>query len=190
MDFLRKVFILTAMAFAAPLCAQLPQPAQPQALQQPTPYGPPPISITDIALAYTGEEEGMQVQIEAWDPAGPTMGGMLGARIDYFLVEPAPIVLENGERFELDDLRITAFGLDGDVLAGAPLKLSLEAPEGMLSLDLAVESRSLFALGPGIARLWVDALLPRGTGTGEHYRLPVVILVHEPASPTLTRRPL
>jgi hypothetical protein len=178
MDFLRTVFVLTAMAFAAPLYAQLPQPAQPQPLQQPTPYGPPPITITDIALAYTGEEEGTQLRIEAWDPAGPTMGEMLGPRrIDYFLVEPAPIVLENGERFELEDLRITAFGLNGDVLAGAPLKLSLEAPEGMLSLDLALDSQSLFALGPGIARLWIDALLPRGTGTGEHYRLPVVILV-------------
>ena len=105
------------------------------------------------------------------------MGEMLGARIDYFLVEPATIVLENGGRFELEDLQITAFGLDGDVLARAPLKLSLEAPDGMLSLDLAVGDQSLFALGPGIARLWIDALLPRGTGTGEHYRLPVVILV-------------
>ncbi len=178
MDFMRTVLVLTALAFAAPLCAQLPQPAQPQPLQQTAPYGPPPISTTEIALAYTGDEEGMQPEIEAWDPAGPTMGEMLGARIDYFLVEPAPmIVLGNGERFELEDLQITAFGLDGDVLGGAPLKLSLEAPEGMLSLDLARESQSLFALGPGIARLWIDALLPRGTGTGEHYRLPVVILV-------------
>ncbi len=177
MAYLRTVLVLTAMALAAPLCAQLPQPAQAQPIQRPTAYGPPPISITEIALAYTSDEDSMQLQIEAWDPAGPTMGEMLGERIDYFLVEPAPIVLENGERFELEDLQISAFGLNGNVLVGAPLKLSLEAPEGMLSLDLAVESQSLFALGPGIARLWVDALLPRGTGTGEHYRLPVVILV-------------
>ena len=178
---MRTVFVLAAMAFAAPLCAQLLQPAQPQPQPQPSqrsaPYGPPPISTTDVALAYTGDEQDVQLQLEAWDPAGPTVGEMLGARIDYFLVTPATIELENGGRFELEDLQITAFGLDGDVLSGAPLKLSLEAPQGMLSPDLVLESQSLFALGPGIARLWVDALLPRGTGTGEHYRLPVVILV-------------
>ncbi len=177
MYLMRTIVATTAMALAAPLCAQLLQPTQGQPYQQPTPYAPPTISITDVALAYTGDDDDRRPQVEAWDPAGPTMGEMLGSRIDYFLVEPAPIVLENGERFELEDLQITAFGLDGDVLAGAPLKLSLEAPEGMLSTDIAVESHSLFALGPGIARLWVDALLPRGTGTGEHYRLPVVIIV-------------
>jgi len=177
MNFMRTIFVLTAMAIAAPLCAQLPQPAPPQPIQRAVTGGPPPISITDIALAYTGDDAGRPLQIEDWDPAGPAMGGMLGTRLDYFLVEPATIVLENGGRFELEDLRITAYGLNGDVLGGAPLKLSLEAPEGMLSPDLALESQSLFALGPGIARLWVDALLPRGTGTGEHYRLPVVVLV-------------
>lgn len=160
------------MVFATPLCAQLPQP-----FQRPAPLEPPAISVTEIALAHTGDEANARLQVEAWDPAGPTMGDLLGARIDYFLVEPATIVLRNGERFELENLRITAFGLNGEVLAGAPLKLSLEAPEGMLSPDLALESHSLFALGRGIARLWIDALLPRGTGTGEHYRLPVVILV-------------
>lgn len=177
MDLMRTTLAMTAIALAAPLFAQVLQPAQPQPFRQPTPYAPPSISITDVALAYTGDEDDTPLQIEDWDPAGPTMGGMLGSRIDYFLVEPAPIVLQSGERFELEDLQITAFGLDGDVLAGAPLKLSLEAPEGMLSPDIAVESHSLFALGPGIARLWIDALLPRGTGTGEHYRLPVVIIV-------------
>lgn len=178
MDLLRVIFALTALGLAAPLGAQLLQPAQPQPAQRTGPIGGlPPITITDIALIYTGGEEDARIQVEAWDPAGPTMGEMLGARIDYFLVEPAPIVLANGGRFELGNLRVSAFGLDGDRLAGAPLKLSLEAPEGMLSLELALDSQTLFALGPGIARLWVDALLPRGTGTGEHYRLPVVVIV-------------
>ncbi len=177
MDFIRTVLALAALASSATLFAQPPQPVTPRPLQRLAPYRPPPISTTEIALAYTGEAQGARLQIEDWDPAGPAMGEMLGARIDYFLVEPATIVLENGGRFELENLQVTAFGLDGDILGGAPLKLSLEAPEGMLSLDLAVESQSLFALGPGIARLWIDALLPRGTGTGELYRLPVVILV-------------
>ena len=171
MDFMRAIFALTALGLAGPLYAQ------PQPFQSAEPVGLSPITITDIALAYTAAEERAPLRVEAWDPAGPAMGEMLGTRIDYFLVEPAPIVLANGGRFELENLRITAYGLDGDVLSGAPLKLSLEAPDGMLSLELALDSQSLFALGPGIARLWVDALLPRGTGTGEHYRLPVVILV-------------
>ena len=175
MDFMRTGLRFAAMALAALICVQ---PAQAQRLQRTGPIGgPPPISTTDIALAYTGEEADARLQLEEWDPAGPAMGEMLGARIDYFVVAPATIVLENGERFALEDLRITAFGLHGDVLAGAPLKLSLEAPQGMLSPDLALESHSLFALGRGIARLWIEALLPRGTGTGEHYRLPVVIVV-------------
>jgi len=172
------MFAITALGLAAPLCAQLLQPpARPQPLQPAQTTAPPPVTTTDIALVYTDAEEDQPLQVETWDPAGPTMGQLLGTRIDYFLVEPATIVLANGGRFELENLRITAYGLDGDVLGGAPLKLSLEAPDGMLSLDLALDSQSLFALGPGIARLWVDALLPRGTGTGEHYRLPVVVLV-------------
>lgn len=178
MNLVRALFAVTALGLAAPLCAQLPQPpARPQPLQPAQPVPPLPITVTDIALVYTHAEEGQPLRIEAWDPAGPTMGELLGTRIDYFLVEPATISLANGGRFELENLRITAYGLDGDVLGGAPLKLSLETPDGMLSLDLALDNQSLFALGPGIARLWVDALLPRGTGTGEHYRLPVVILV-------------
>ena len=158
---MRGLILLLASITAAPLAAQSVE--------------PPAVTVTEIALVYTGEEEGMRPQVEPWDPAGPTMGNMLSARIDYFLVAPAPIVLENGARFDLSDLEITAYGLNGNVFGGAPLKLSLEAPEGVLSLELALDNQSLFALGPGIARLWVDALLPRGTG--EHYRLPVVILV-------------
>lgn len=178
MNLVRAIIAVTALGLCAPLYAQLLQPAQPQPVQRTGPIGgPPPVTITDIALVYTDAEEDQPLRVEAWDPAGPAMGELLGTRIDYFLVEPATISLANGGRFALANLRITAYGLDGDVLGGAPLKLSLEAPDGMLSLDLALNSQSLFALGPGIARLWVDALLPRGTGTGEHYRLPVVVLV-------------
>jgi hypothetical protein len=102
---------------------------------------------------------------------------MAGERVDYFTVVPATIELRAGESFDLHLLAIETHGLDGGPVGGAPLKLELEAPDGLLDLALATTNAQLAARAPGIARLWVESYLPRGTGTGEHYRLPVVVLV-------------
>jgi len=141
----------------------------------------PPVSVqlpvTDIAQAYTAAAGRAQLAVEPWDPAGPTLGEKLGTRVDYFTVTPAPIVLTSGQSLALTDLVITAYGLNGNVVEAAPLKLSLEAPPDAVSLERAVETQRLLAIRPGIGRLWIESQLLRGTGTGERFRLPVVIIV-------------
>ncbi|HEX9877572.1 MAG TPA: hypothetical protein VGC50_13045 [Gammaproteobacteria bacterium] len=132
-----------------------------------------------FGYAYTMEQTARELELHVWEDDGPSLGfGFAGARVDYFTVEPVALRLYPGERYSLRRLRILARDLHGEVFAGAPLKLWLEAPEGLIDLStFASEEPTLVALRPGIGRLWIESLLPRGTGTGELYRLPVVIIV-------------
>jgi hypothetical protein len=135
------------------------------------------IELVPIALAYSPREGQAEIEIEPWSEGGPSLGGTSAGRVDYFTVEPATIELEVGASFELADLEITAHGLSGNPVWHAPLQVELEAPPELLSLADALESQRLLAIQPGIGRLWLESVLPRGTGTGERYRLPVVIIV-------------
>jgi hypothetical protein len=134
---------------------------------------------TPFGYTYSLEANAPEPELHVWENDGPSLGmGFSGARVDYFTVEPVAIRLRAGERYSLRGLRILARDLDGEIFAGAPLKLSLEAPAGLVDLPaLASDAATLVALRPGIGRLWIESLLPRGTGTGELYRLPVVIIV-------------
>ena len=162
---------IAAIAFAQPLPI-------PQLEPEPEPVEEIPAApLTDIALAYTPDEGATALTVEAWDAGGATLGDTLGARVDYFLVEPASIRLTVGGRFDLATLDIVVHGLNGNDVPRAPLKLSLEAFDGLVDLELARNEQILLAAAPGIGRLWIESLLPRGTGTGERYRLPVVIVV-------------
>jgi len=155
--------------------------AQPIPLPPPTPLTEPEpprtAVVTDVALVYSPAEGETGIVVEPWDASGPTVGGGLGARVDYFTVEPAAITLAVGQNFSLGDFSITAHGLNGNTVERAPLKVSLEAFEGLIDIDLALADQRLLATQRGIGRLWIESLLPRGTGTGEHYRLPIVIVV-------------
>jgi hypothetical protein len=168
-------FILVTGLMVAGLAA-----TQPLPLPTPTraPIPPPPAAVlTDIAVAYAADEGMQRLRVEAWEEAGPAMGNLVGARVDYFTVEPATIELLSGTSFELNELAIFTHGLHGGLVGGAPLKLTLEAPEGLVDIALALQDQRLLATQRGIGRLWIESLLPRGTGTGERYRLPVVIIV-------------
>jgi hypothetical protein len=162
------------IAAAAAVAQPLPLPQTPPGASVPE---PPAAVATDIALAYTSDDGSGALRIESWDAAGATVGGSIGMRVDYFTIEPAVLELAVGASFPLSDLRLVAHGLNGGEIGGAPLKLTLEAPESLVDVALARESQRLLATGAGIGRLWIEALLPRGTGTGEHFVLPVVIIV-------------
>lgn len=167
MDFMRVMIVIAAAALTATAAAQL----------VPVPFELPTATLTPVAIVYTPEEVSGRLQVEDWDEDGPSLLGMTDERVDYFTVVPATIELRAGESFDLRALAIETHGLDGGPVGGAPLKLELEAPDGLLDLALATTNAQLAARAPGIARLWVESYLPRGTGTGEHYRLPVVVLV-------------
>jgi hypothetical protein len=159
-------------------CAVSAQPLQlPQTPPGATVPEPPAAVSTDIALAYTTDDGSGELRLESWDAAGPTLGGAIGSRVDYFTIEPAVLELAVGASFPLGDLRLIAHGLNGGEIGDAPLKLTLEAPESLVDVAVARDSQRLLATRAGIGRLWIESLLPRGTGTGEHFVLPVVIIV-------------
>lgn len=178
MDFMRVIIVIAGSVLAAGAAAQLAPSLQPPAPPPaPVPIELPTATLTPIAIVYTPEMPGGRIQLEDWDEDGPNLVGMAGERVDYFTVAPATIELRAGESFDLRQLAIEPHGLNGGRVGGVPLELALEAPDGMLDLALATTNAQLAARAPGIARLWVESYLPRGTGTGEHYRLPVVVLV-------------
>jgi hypothetical protein len=131
-----------------------------------------------FAYAYTAAENDDELELHVWEGEDPAVGLSGDARVDYFTIEPISIRLRPGERYDLRGLRISAHSLHGEPFASAPLRLSLEAPAGLIELEaFAEDGRSLLAMRRGIGRLWIESVFPRGTGMGEIYRLPVVIIV-------------
>ncbi len=168
----RKLIIL-GVAFVGASHAQIPgQVATPLATMS-----TPEVVLVDIALAYSTDGPDGAIEVEPWDESGASVGDSLGARIDYFTVVPTTIRLGIGGYLDLEHLRIHTHGLNGEPVARAPLKLSLEVPAGLLDLEHASNGQRLLATSPGFGRLWIESLLPRGTGTGERYRLPIVLVV-------------
>lgn len=176
LEFMGRLIVIAASLLAATAVAQVTPVPVPIPPERPPVEQPPPAMVTPLALAHTPEEGTTRLEVEAWQEEGPALGGTVGWRVDYFTVMPAPIRLNVGDTFDLTQLRIEAYGLNGNVVGAAPLKLELEAPDGLIDLALATENHELVALRPGIGRLWIESYLPRGTGSGERYRLPVVIL--------------
>lgn len=170
---MRKLLSIALIGMAAGAVAQLP--VRPTTLLPAT--ARTEVVITDIGVAYPASNPRDGVDIQPWVEGGVAVGETLGERLDYFTVVPTTIQLGVGGRLNLATIQITTHGLDGDPVPRAPLKLSIEAPAGMLDIESAVSDHTLVALRPGIGRLWIESLLPRGTGTGERYRLPVPIVI-------------
>lgn len=170
---MRKLLSIVLIGMAAGAVAQLP--VRPTALVPATTLTE--VVVTDIGVAYPGNDPRDGLELQPWVEGGVAVGETLGERLDYFTVVPATIQRGVGGRLNLASIQITTHGLNGEPVTRAPLKLSIEAPAGMLDIESAVADHTLVALRPGIGRLWIESLLPRGTGTGERYRLPVPIVV-------------
>jgi hypothetical protein len=169
----RKLLSIVLIGMGAGAVAQLP--VRPTTLVPATTRAE--VVVTDIGVAYTASDPRDDLDIQPWVEGGVAVGDTLGERVDYFTVVPSTIQRSVGGRLNLASIRITTHGLDGDPVTRAPLKLSIEAPAGMLDIESAISDHALIALRPGIGRLWIESLLPRGTGTGERYRLPVPIVI-------------
>ncbi len=167
---------IVLIALAGDAAAQLPA-APAAALSQSNANA---VVMTDIAIAHTpddSDDAAGGLDIEPWTEDGVAVGDTLGARVDYFTVVPERIQLGVGGRLDIAQIRVVTHGLNGEPVPRAPLKISVEAPAGLLDIDSATREQVLLALRPGIGRLWIESLLPRGTGTGERYRMPVPILI-------------
>ena len=166
---LHRLPAIVLIAFAGDAAAQLP--AAPAANA---------VVVTDIAIAYAPDNPNVAAgsfDIEPWTQDGVAIGDTLGARIDYFTVVPERIQLRVGGRLNLVQLRVATHGLNGEPVPRAPFKISIEAPAGLLDVDSATREQVLLAVRPGVGRLWIESLLPRGTATGERYRVPIPILI-------------
>ncbi len=170
---MRKLLSIVLIGMAAGAVAQLP--VRPTTLLPATTRTE--VVVTDIGVAYAASDPRDGLDIQPWVEGGVAVGDTLGERLDYFTVVPTTIERGVGGRLSFASIQITTHGLDGDPVPRAPLKLSIEAPAGMLDIESAVSDHTLVALSPGIGRLWIESLLPRGTGTGERYRLPVPIVI-------------
>jgi hypothetical protein len=169
----RRFLSLAIIGIAASAGAQLP--VRPTALLPAT--ARTEVVFTDIGLAYPASDPRDGLDIQPWVEGGVAVGETIGERLDYFTVVPSTIRLAVGRRLEFANMQITTHGLHGDPVLRAPLKLSIEAPAGLLDIESAVGDHTLIGLSPGIGRLWIESQLPRGTGTGERYRLPVPIVI-------------
>jgi hypothetical protein len=169
----RGLLTIVCIGIAAGAVAQLP--VRPTTLLPATTGAE--VVVTDIGVAYPASNPRDGLEIQPWVEGGVAVGETLGERLDYFTVVPTTIQRGVGGRLNFTSIQVTTHGLNGDPVPRAPLKLSIEAPAGMLDIESAVADHTLVALRPGIGRLWIESLLPRGTGTGERYRLPVPIVV-------------
>jgi len=167
---LATIVLITLVGDAA---AQLPA-APAAALSQPDANA---VVVTDIAIAYASDDSAGGLDIEPWTENGVAVGDTLGARVDYFTVVPERVQLGVGGRLNVAQIRLVTHGLNGEPVPRAPFKISIEAPAGLLDIESATREQVLLAMRPGIGRLWIESLLPRGTGTGERYRMPVPILI-------------
>lgn len=99
--------------------------------------------------------------------------GVLVERLD---ISPSEIRLEVGETFSLQQLRITAFGPDGNIQEHVPLTLDLEGPGELLDFeDFKVYGDEIRAAQPGQARIWVTSVVP--SLSGEDARQSILVVV-------------
>ncbi len=58
-----------------------------------------------------------------------------GVLVDWLEVSPTDIRIAVGGTYSLNQLRVTAYGPDGDIQEHVPLSLDLEGPPGLLNFD-------------------------------------------------------
>ena len=83
-----------------------------------------------------------------------------------------------GAVFSLRELRVLAHSRTGEILPRIPLSLSIEGPEDLLDLErLVTDGHEIRGVRPGIARLWIESLVPGRNG--DNPREAIVLVVHE-----------
>jgi|TARA_Y100000996_G_scaffold393527_1_gene357131 hypothetical protein len=112
----------------------------------------------------------------------PAIGETLGMRVNRLEINPPVLRLTVGESFDMDQLVVRAYGVTGELIEGAPLRIELEVPVGLVDIGgLEQNSKNLNAIGPGIGRIWLESMLP--SFSAEPFSLPIVLIVRVPDSP-------
>ncbi len=100
--------------------------------------------------------------------------GMVVERLEIL---PAEIRVEVGETFSLKQLRITAFGPNGNIQEHIPLSIDLEGPAEMLDFEeFIVYGNGIRAAQSGQTKIWITSIVP--SSSGENVRQSISIVVN------------
>jgi hypothetical protein len=122
--------------------------------------------------------DGQELEVGYRAYTAPTLSEILasGVRVERLEVSPLEIRLEVGETYSLRQLRITAFGPDGNIQEHIPLTLDLEGPGELLDFeDFRVYGDEIRAAQPGQAMIWVTSVVP--SLNGENIKQSIVVVV-------------
>jgi hypothetical protein len=101
-----------------------------------------------------------------------------GILVERLEILPSEIRVEVGATFSLKQLRITAFGPDGNIQEHVPLTLDLEGPAEMLDFaDFMVYGEEIRAAQAGQAEIWITSNVP--SVSGENVRQSIQIVVDD-----------
>lgn len=100
-----------------------------------------------------------------------------GMVVDRLEILPAEIRVEVGETFSLKQLRITAFGPNGNIQEHVPLSIGLEGSAEMLDFEeFIVYGDEIRAAQAGQAKIWITSIVP--SWSGENVRQSISIVVN------------
>ncbi len=100
-----------------------------------------------------------------------------GVLVDWLEVYPQEIRIAVGEAYSLAELRVTAFGPDGDIQEHVPLSLDLEGPPGLLDFTFwNAYGDWILGATAGIGTIWVTSLAR--SSNGEQIKQPILLVVY------------
>ncbi len=136
-------------------------------------------AYSTIAEAFTpGSGQDFEVGYRVY--TAPMLTDILarGMVVERLEVSPSEIRLEVGETLSLRQLRISAFGPDGDIQEHVPLTLDLEGPGELLDFeDFMVYGHEIRAAQPGQARIWITSVAP--SLNGENIKQSILVVVDD-----------
>ncbi len=130
-----------------------------------------------IAEAFT-RGHGKEFEVSYRVYTAPMLTEILarGILVERLEISPEEIRVKVEESFSLKQLRITAFGPNGNIQERAPLSLDLEGPAEMLDFeDFMVYGEEIRAAQPGQAKIWITSIVP--SSSGENVRLSISVVV-------------
>ena len=100
-----------------------------------------------------------------------------GVLVDWLEVSPTDIRIAVGDNYSLNQLRVTAYGPDGDIQEHVPLSLDLEGPPGLLDFERwRVHGDTVLGAIAGIGTIWVTSLA--SSSNGEQIKQPILLVVY------------
>ncbi len=135
-------------------------------------------AYSTIAEAFTsGSGQDFEVGYRVY--TAPMLTEILarGMVVERLEILPAEIRVEVGETFSLKQLRITAFGPNGNIQEHIPLSIDLEGPAEMLDFEeFIVYGDGIRAAQSGQAKIWITSIVP--SSSGENVRQSISIVVN------------